>query len=346
MSHFSLKNKPSMPSSRGLPEKSTVSDLQKDAALPSKGLLSQEDDRVSASGSLSWAKVLRSLSALPVHSTLDYSSSIGSGVHHGVPSKGCNYYRRQSLERNTGRSVSLPVQQAGKLKSTGSARSGVILVRPASLRAPVEDMKHNTKSVSFIKDDEEDQGKEISHEEAVCRICMDELDEGNETLKMECSCKGDLSLAHKGCALKWFGMRGNRICDVCGQEVQNLPVTIIRLPSELPIGWQEIRMAQSHEVPRSFAHTTSISEILLQDVPVLAMISVLAYFCFIEKLLVNDMGFHALSIALPFSCVFGILGTLIASTVATTKYIWIYSVFQLGLVIILSHLLYSVVSSQ
>lgn len=78
----------------------------------------------------------------------------------------------------------------------------------------------------------EDADEAIPEEEAVCRICMDSLSEDyGETLKMECRCRGEMALAHKECAFKWFGIKGDRVCDVCGSLVSNIPVTVVRFPA-------------------------------------------------------------------------------------------------------------------
>jgi len=61
---------------------------------------------------------------------------------------------------------------------------------------------------------------------------MDSLSEDyGETLKMECRCRGEMALAHKECAFKWFGIKGDRVCDVCGSLVSNIPVTVVRFPA-------------------------------------------------------------------------------------------------------------------
>ncbi|KAG6422034.1 hypothetical protein SASPL_118595 [Salvia splendens] len=155
----------------------------------------------------------------------------------------------------------------------------------------------------------DDAGEDIPEEEAVCRICLIELGEGGETLKLECSCKGELALAHQECAVKWFSIKGNKTCDVCKQDVRNLPVTLV---------WQ--------------------------DVPVLVMVSMLAYFCFLEQLLVADMGPRALAISLPFSCVLGLLSSMIASTMVSKSYIWAYASFQFAIVILFAHIFYAVLN--
>ncbi|MBA0825301.1 hypothetical protein Goarm_021900, partial [Gossypium armourianum] len=141
-------------------------------------------------------------------------------------------------------------------------------------------------------------GEDIPEEEAVCRICLVELCEGGETLKMECSCRGELALAHKDCAVKWFTIKGNKNCDVCNQEVQNLPVTLLRIQSTRP---QNVGAG----VP---------GYRVWHEVPILVFLSMLSYFCFLEQLLIVKMGIGAIAISLPFACVIGLLSSMTSST--------------------------------
>uniref|UniRef100_M0ZNG8 Zinc finger family protein n=1 Tax=Solanum tuberosum TaxID=4113 RepID=M0ZNG8_SOLTU len=120
---------------------------------------------------------------------------------------------------------------------------------------------------------------------------------------MECSCKGELALAHQACAVKWFSIKGNKICDVCNQEVRNLPVTLLRIQSTIRRG--------------NGAPAESVRYRVWQDVPVLVIVSMLAYFCFLEQLLVTRMGSGAIAISLPFSCILGLLASMTATTMGT-----------------------------
>ncbi|KAJ6863829.1 hypothetical protein NC651_034590 [Populus alba x Populus x berolinensis] len=83
-----------------------------------------------------------------------------------------------------------------------------------------------------------------------------------------------------------------------------------------------------------------------QDVPVLVMVSMLAYFCFLEQLLVSDLGPRALAISLPFSCVLGLLSSMIATTMVSRSYIWAYASFQFAVVILFAHIFYTVQNNR
>ncbi|KAI3412816.1 RING-CH-type domain-containing protein [Psidium guajava] len=183
-------------------------------------------------------------------------------------------------------------------------------------------------------DENRDDGEDIPEEEAVCRICFVELGEGPDTLKMECSCKGELALAHQECAIKWFSIKGNKICDVCKQEVQNLPVTLLRIQN------LQARNLQGIGGPEAVRYR------LWQDVPVLVIVSMLAYFCFLEQLLVGKMGSGAIAISLPFSCILGLLAAMTSSTMVQRRFVWIYATLQFGLVVLSAHLFYSLLHMQ
>ncbi|XP_039017455.1 uncharacterized protein LOC120148383 [Hibiscus syriacus] len=173
-------------------------------------------------------------------------------------------------------------------------------------------------------------GEDIPEEDAVCRICLVELREGCETLKMECSCKSELALAHKDCAVKWFSIRGNKTCDVCKQEVQNLPVTLLRIGTSR--GLQADAYASGNRI--------------WQEIPVLVIVGMLAYFCFLQQLLVGKMGTGAIAISLPFSCLLGLLSSMTSSTMVQRRFVWVYSSVQFLLVVVFAHIFYSLVKVQ
>ncbi|TVU33736.1 hypothetical protein EJB05_25569 [Eragrostis curvula] len=185
------------------------------------------------------------------------------------------------------------------------------------------------------------EAEDIAAEEAVCRICMVALSEseGEAVLKLECCCKGELALAHRSCAIKWFSIKGNGACDVCGQEVLNLPVT---LHGHHPAAAQAQEATQQQQP----APITTSRYRVWHGTPILVIISMLAYFCFLEQLLVGDHGTAALAISLPFACVLGLFSSLTTTKMVSRRYVWIYSAVQFLFIVLFTNLFYRYVRMQ
>lgn len=286
-------------------------------------------DKPSTSRSFSLNKILFSSSTKSAHSLpvtpipdVDPKSSHENHNNHQFKTP------ITEVKQHMMRSFSVPVNVRTRSLRGADSSGGLIRVISRNQLARSVD----TASTDISPDNESDDGEDIPEEEAVCRICFVELGEGGETLKMECSCKGELALCHKDCAVKWFSIKGNKTCDVCKQDVRNLPVTLLKIQNP-PNATRRSAGLQQREAARYR---------VWQDVPVLVMVSMLAYFCFLEQLLVSYMGARALAISLPFSCVLGLLSSMIASTMVSKGYIWAYASFQFAIVILFAHIFYTV----
>ncbi|KAL1534263.1 hypothetical protein AAHA92_30461 [Salvia divinorum] len=290
-------------------------------------------DKPSTSRSFSLNKLLfspstKSVHSLPVTPTAVADPKPSVENHADLQSKTLQPEAKKFMTR----SFSVPVNV--KTRSLRRTESSGVLIRVISKHHLLTTVENTSPDISPETEGAiEDAGEDIPEEEAVCRICLIELGEGGETLKMECSCKGELALAHQECAVKWFSIKGNKTCDVCKQDVRNLPVTLLKLQNppnvvrRLPVAPQQ----------REATHYR-----FWQDVPVLIMVSTLAYFCFLEQLLVADLGPRALAVSLPFSCALGLLSSMIASTMVSKSYIWAYASFQFAIVILFAHIFYAV----
>uniref|UniRef100_A0ACD5U7C8 Uncharacterized protein n=1 Tax=Avena sativa TaxID=4498 RepID=A0ACD5U7C8_AVESA len=61
-----------------------------------------------------------------------------------------------------------------------------------------------------------------------CRICH--LEDGElpaesgsgKLVSLGCGCRGEIASAHRRCAEAWFSVRGNRRCEICGQNAANI----------------------------------------------------------------------------------------------------------------------------
>ncbi|KAG1331843.1 E3 ubiquitin-protein ligase MARCH7 [Cocos nucifera] len=295
---------------------------------------SEGQDKPSTSKPFSLTKVLSSASAKITHSlpvTPVASSGPGPGPGQERHVVDASNLDNQEVGTQIRRSLSVPglTKNRSLRRMDSVALIRVISATPRPVAANIATQSDVIETVNAT----EDEGEDIPEEEAVCRICLVELAEGGETLKMECSCKGELALAHQECAVKWFSIKGNKTCDVCKQEVKNLPVTLLRIQNP---------QTANRRPPNGFQQTEVVRYRVWQDVPVLVMVSMLAYFCFLEQLLVTDMGSRALSISLPFSCVLGLLSSMIASTMVSKSYVWAYASFQFAIVILFAHIFYNV----
>ena len=203
--------------------------------------------------------------------------------------------------------------------------------------------------------------EEVGEEEAVCRICMVALLEeeeeeggaagaGDGVLKLECRCKGELALAHRRCALKWFGIKGNPNCDVCGHDVLNLPVTLRRVaapPPPPPVAAGDNGTGSQEE--GGTARRGFNRGVWRHGTVILVTVSMLAYFCFLEQLLVGDHGnaAAALAVSVPFAVVLGTFSALTTAGMASSRrYVWAYSALQFLLVVLFTHLFYRYVNLQ
>ncbi|XP_052184426.1 uncharacterized protein LOC127796370 isoform X2 [Diospyros lotus] len=272
---------------------------------------------------------IKRTSSLPVTSVVhSIPESVAGGNSGGSVSS-----HRKEANRFISRSLSVPViNKERRIKRTDSFFRVISLIpqvkegdTPVSNSNPTCDAESN-----------EADAQDIPEEEAVCRICLVELCEGGETLKMECSCKGELALAHQECAVKWFSIKGNKNCDVCKQEVQNLPVTLLRIQSV------KNQTTRPNRDPQMELHAHRV----WQEVPILVIVSTLAYFCFLEQLLVGKMGASAVAISLPFSCVLGLLSSMTSSTMVNRRFVWFYASVQFALVVVFAHIFYSLIHVQ
>ncbi|XP_019087051.1 PREDICTED: uncharacterized protein LOC104726646 isoform X1 [Camelina sativa] len=315
----------------GCKPKISNTDIEKGQGNASSPSALQEKASIARSLSLSklFTPRIKRTSSLPVTPIiLSHSESAhgGSSVAPPTPSsKGSVHIAR---------SRSVPVNDK-ELSLKGM--ESFFRVIPSTPRVKEGDIFSNASEAADTETGDAD-GEDIPEDEAVCRICLVELCEGGETLKMECSCKGELALAHKDCALKWFTIKGNKTCEVCKQEVKNLPVTLLRIQSLRNSGVVQLDVTGYR---------------VWQEVPVLVIISMLAYFCFLEQLLVEKLGTGAIAISLPFSCILGLLASMTASTMALEysyavmrRFVWIYASVQFALVVLFAHIFYSVVKLQ
>ncbi|CAN6581052.1 unnamed protein product [Malus baccata var. baccata] len=316
--------------------RNTTSEIQKAAALALGGLPAGTREKPTIPRTWSFTKLLtprtKNTSSLPV-----------TPIAHSNPESmhGRNTTDlKAEAQRPIHRSRSVPA-----INKDGSIYVGsVIRVIPTTPRV-AERTVTTTSSTSPVNDigGSVDGGEDIAEEEAVCRICLVELGEDADTLKMECSCKGDLALAHQECAVKWFSIKGNKKCDVCGEEVQNLPVTLLRIQNSQAVNFRASRAQQAEATQYRQVKIFNCCNAREAEISALSV----SLLCSIPPpRMVGKMGSGAIALSLPFSCILGLLASMTSTTMVRRRYVWIYATIQFVLVVLAAHLLYSLIHMQ
>ncbi|XP_010420652.1 PREDICTED: probable E3 ubiquitin-protein ligase MARCH10 [Camelina sativa] len=303
--NLSLKRKSSLPNyERRLLLSPSVSETSSEKPLVASSITSPYWKRCLSLPSTNAARLSMAASTPPVSAVV---------VHSEQPKS-----NKDSVHASVSRSLSMP----GRNK---------VIVRAVSFDDNKNHISNEASGDQITPVPAEETEEEIPEEEAVCRICLDVCEEGN-TLKMECSCKGDLRLVHEHCAIKWFSTKGTRTCDVCRQEVRNLPVILLRVPTIN-------QLTNRRELTQQSSHPQTIS--VGQEFVVLVLISTVCYFFFLEHLLIRDLKSQAIFVAAPFSFTLALLASTFAVILAIREYIWTYAALEFALVALLVHLLYA-----
>ncbi|TMW90967.1 hypothetical protein EJD97_014986 [Solanum chilense] len=298
----------------GFKKKAASSDGERSSLLSSDHKVVPGSPLAANFFSSNWQKC----ASLPVTPASDSSPSVSTPISsrtHGEQQRS-NSSRTGASKASMSRSLSVPGRN-------------FVIVRSMSFATHEEHVPDTGDEITPAPENED---REIPEEEAVCRICLAACDEGN-TFQMECSCKGDLRLVHEECAIKWFSVKGNKICEVCRQDVSNLPVTLLRIPST----------SQHDNRPE---HNNSGRISAWQDFVVLVLISTISYFFFLEQLFVHDMKTQALVIAAPFAFTLGILSSIFAIILAIKEYIWSYAALEFAFFAVPLYVLYSMLQLQ
>ncbi|KAK8461208.1 hypothetical protein SEVIR_1G000200v4 [Setaria viridis] len=236
--------------------------------------------------SLSFSKILSfRMARAPSSLSTNSDNYIDQLDHHVTAAKGNSTKQEREEEKlkQVCRSQSVPAS-VSRFKLTKGLRRVAAEENIRVFRLRVVPLVPPEASVTAARE-EAAAAEDIAAEEAVCRICMVALSE-EAVLKLECCCKGELALAHRGCAIKWFSIKGNGTCDVCSKEVLNLPVTLRRLHDHPPSIIHQAQGAQQQANADRTAATTASRYRVWHGTPILVIISMLAYFCFLEQLLV------------------------------------------------------------
>ncbi|KAJ7947140.1 putative RING/FYVE/PHD zinc finger superfamily protein [Quillaja saponaria] len=113
-----------------------------------------------------------------------------------------------------------------------------LVLNKVSIEEPKKRVSETEKSSSVI-DIKSGSGKRFSESldgEVICRICHLNSGQLSDTItvnatntatstdliQLGCGCKDELGISHSHCAEVWFKLKGNRLCEICGETARNV----------------------------------------------------------------------------------------------------------------------------
>ncbi|XP_061356424.1 uncharacterized protein LOC133300852 [Gastrolobium bilobum] len=181
------------------------------------------------------------------------------GVDQGTSYNSRNSVTREVLETCVVIDSSSQIENANADNMKSEAKDNELRLSKVSMKAPQKGVSETDKNSCVI--DVNCGGckgfSESLEGEMICRIChlssgqpleatavgtANRVNTSTDLIQLGCACKDELGIAHSHCAEAWFKIKGNRLCEICGETAKNVSDVT---GNEFMEEWNESRFMES-----------------------------------------------------------------------------------------------------